>query len=221
VRRRAVILAISLGVAAIAIGICVARFRRNVDLQYQLRAIAFGVTSISDARKLVFVGDSRVASLQCQKELSAWHVLNLGFAGETSEQSLGLVQRHFGILPKFRAAVVWVGVNDVILGSETHRVVEDTVALIDIIHRSSEHVLLLGQFPVRTGDRYAQSINLRLNNINEEMSKAAAAHDYDVVLLPLKDSDPWQSEFYLDALHLNANGNQLACKTIANWLAAI
>jgi lysophospholipase L1-like esterase len=221
VQCRTVVLAISFGVAAIVIGICVARLRHNVDLQYQLRAIAFDATTISEMRKLIFVGDSRVVSLQCEKELPVWHVLNLGFAGKTAGQSLGLAQRYLGLLPKARAAVVWVGVNDVMLGRQVHRVVEDTVALIDIIHRSSEHVLFLGQFPVRTDDLYTQSINLRLDNINEEMSKVANAHGYDVALLPLKETGPGQSEFYLDSLHLNASGNQLVCKTIANWLAAI
>jgi lysophospholipase L1-like esterase len=217
--RRRQLIGIALSSAlGIALVIGIARYRYDADFRYAIAVLIFDLLPDSASRKIVLIGDSRVASLECAKELQHSRVLNLGFAGLTVEQALRVANAHFNQLHGLYATVIWVGVNDIRGGREAALVMKDTSALLDLVHTRSDHVLLLGQFPLEDDDPSAREVNSRLKIINEDMSVASRTHGYDVVMLPLTEGDLGAREFYLDALHLNAKGNRLACAAIERWL---
>jgi lysophospholipase L1-like esterase len=198
------------------VGFGFARYRYDLTFSQRTKWRIFSALYKSAERKLLLVGDSRVVALSCPAAFSGWRILNLGVSGSTAGQTLDLLKPNLAYFGKFEAAIIWTGINDVRFGRDAESVIDNIVAVLDLLASSSRQVLLLGQFPMREDDPAAEKINRVLQIINHTAAARTAARGQHFMLPQVTNGKP---ELYADAIHLNDRGNQLVCAEIGQWLA--
>jgi lysophospholipase L1-like esterase len=190
---------------------------KNSHLRNELKILRYTLSVFSNDRRLLLIGDSRVAAMSCANNLPGWRALNLGIHGSRADQWSAFLRREN--LPRFDAAVLWVGINDILHTKRAgESIARDVASLIHTLNLVSSRVVLIS-----SKDALA-STNIALPHwadheleVLEETLAATVNADH---LVPFA-SAPYATRdyFYVDAVHLSNRGYQVLCAELEKWLA--
>jgi len=163
--------------------------------------------------ELVFIGDSITEYWEgagraiWQRQYAKYHALNLGFAGDRTENVLWRLEHGEidGIAPK--VAVLMIGTNNTGFRAEDPRTTADGIRrIVDEVHRRmpGTRVLLLAVFPRgEKPDDYLRGINERVNRL---MAGWSDVHFVDIGAAFLNPDGTLSKDVMPDLLHPSEKG---------------
>jgi len=215
--RLACILAVVAAIAACPVW----KWRHDAIFSNRLTLLVYRLSASVHDRRLLLLGDSNVAYMDCSPQLTGWHILNLGVSGIQTDQLLRYLNGLRPNLPQFDAAVLWVGVNDALWGGI---VAEDSarnvLAALDALSAVAKRRALVSQPLLPAGSEVrSASANPEIAAMNMMLAQQTKA-DLATVITPFS-SEPLatQRDLFRDGLHLTASGYGRVCAEIARWLA--
>ena len=153
-----------------------------------------------------------------------WRVLNLGIPGLLSEALLGYIRAYAQDWPRFDAAVLWIGINDLRSGRMNPADTAQNVAAIlkDLAALTAKlAVVSQPQLPVELDGVQSARLNRDVFVMNTIIQKQTPP-DLATVLTPFpSETGANGPEFFSgDGLHLNERGYDRICTETGRWLSA-
>ena len=213
-----------LAVALLAVGVLAVRrhylddpfFRSEVNLRLYI------LSTLRSERRLLLVGDSNVGVMSCVSDFAKWDVLNLGIFGLRSGRMLDYVRSHVQAWPRFDAAILWVGINDLrfdnVNGTEVAR---NVLAILSGLSVASSRLALVRQVPLPEGrdTGYSTRVNQEVAAMNAILTEEVRP-ELATIIVPFPDESAgrWE-DFASDGLHLSARGYSHVCAEVGRWLS--
>lgn len=195
-------------------------YRTSSHFRNDVKAALFDLTRSGADRTLLLLGDSRIDAMSCATDFAGWHVLNLGVPGSRASDWSTFVMTGAN-LGRFDAAIVWVGINDILHSKRSGRTVaHDVLTLLQGLDAVSQRIALID-----ARDALAEIDTGLPEEIRQELFalQATLVSDLDtgrVSLLTPFESKPnaVRAKFYSDAIHLHDRGYQVLCTELGRWL---
>jgi lysophospholipase L1-like esterase len=177
----------------------------------------------SRARQLLLIGDSNISGLSCVNRFAGWDILNLGVPGLRAETLRGYVESHASRWPRFDAAILWIGINDLrTAAGAAPAAAEDTVAILAVLKSVSARLAMVQQplLPASQGDPGRTLVNRAVTTMNSLIVQRLSTN-LAAIIAPFADQkESGSTAFFIDDLHLNAQGYRRVCDEAGRWLAA-
>lgn len=208
--------AATLAVAAAA-ALSILAYRSSSTVRNVAKIAAFRLRALPEDRKLILLGDSRIASLGCQ--FAGWRILNLGIAGSTAEQWAGMTDRYAHFVGRFEAGVVWVGINDILWTShKTGNIGRDLVKTLYNAKQLSDRVLLLNQTVNPATSMMSPHLAEEIREVDEAVVNDPIARSVSIRFPFARKTTSELPSLFLDNIHLNDQGNRELCFELEQWL---
>jgi lysophospholipase L1-like esterase len=200
------------------------RYRHDGMLHNDIALRLFRLSTTSDDRKLLLIGDSNIASMSCGGRFPGWRVLNLGIPGLRSQYLLAYIQAHAQEWPRFDAAVLWIGINDLRPGRMNPvDTAQNVAAILKDLAELTAQLAVVSQPPLPGGPDGLQAVGVNRDVAAMNMIvRRQTPPDLATVLTPFpSDAGVSMSEFFShDGLHLNERGYDRVCTETGRWLSA-
>jgi lysophospholipase L1-like esterase len=217
------IVATLLAVLIICIGLSsIWRYRHDRFFRNEVVIRLYALTTPRHERKLLVIGDSNIASMSCAGDFAGWRVLNLGVPGLRAVEMLGYISARAKVLPRFDAAILWIGVNDLLFdqGSAADAA-RNVLAILNELATVSARVAVVSQALLPNGEDAGLTarINRDLVAMNATIAQDLRPGAATVIAPFTADAAVRWEDFYSDGLHLNARGYGRVCAEAGRWLS--
>jgi lysophospholipase L1-like esterase len=215
-------LSVCLGALLVLITCYVVRaWRTDSNFRNNVKSLLFELSASDEDRTLLLLGDSRIVSMSCPSDFSGWRVLNLGVSGSTaSDWSAYLLAR--AKLRHFDAAILWVGINDILnFGRAASSVVDDEVSLVSYLDNIAQRVALINPTDTKDGshEEISERIYERMRQLANLPESGANSERVSIITPFESSSEDNRGDFYADYVHLNEGGYRVLCAQLGKWLA--
>jgi len=172
---------------------------------------------------ILFVGSSSIRLWDLPRYFPGENVINRGFGGSHTEDSLYYVDRI--VLPyKPRIIVLYAGDNDIAAGKSPARVERDFVQFAQAVRKGLPEAHLV-YVAIKPSIR-RWSLATKMNEANGRIAKACLSREHlhflDIYKPMLgEDGHPQANLFVKDGLHLNAQGYELWTRILKPLLSEI
>jgi lysophospholipase L1-like esterase len=216
-------IAIGLAVlSALLVGHFAWMYRRNSNFRNDLKIMWFDLSASGNDRRLLLLGDSRIAAMSCASDLAGWRILNLGVSGSEAKYWTSFVMTRAKWW-HFTAIVLWVGINDIVnAGRAATNVAPDILNTLRKLDVSSNHIVLINSQDVPAGynAKVPERIKQELIELANVLMSNADGNNVSILTPLASVHDTSHDEFYADYIHLNERGYRVLCAELAQWLAA-
>jgi lysophospholipase L1-like esterase len=165
---------------------------------------------------IVFVGDSLTANAEWAELFSNPLIRNRGIGGDTTEGILNRIDKIIEAKP--RKIFIMVGINDLVLGKEQSKILQNYQRIIKSIQKGSSEteIFIQSVLPVNS-DNYTKVSNEEINAFNSRIKKMASdlgVEYIDLHSLMVDDKGDLKSNLTHDGIHINGEGYLIWKKAI-------
>lgn len=168
---------------------------------------------------IVMVGDSITAPGRWNEMFPGVSIANRGISGDTVT---GLLERAPAIAAmRPRAIFVLIGINDVVGGNDTARVLDRYAQALDILAGSGARIVVQSTLQCSSAD-CTPAVRAQVDALNAALARIATGRGYRFVDLNARFSDAngLEPAYTYDGVHLNGAGYRLWREMIAREIAA-
>ena len=160
--------------------------------------------TLAQTRKVVLLGDSRIAAAEWSELFDRCEISNRGISGDTTS---GVLRRLPSSVPTGEViCVVQVGVNDLILGAAIEQVVANYARIVDYLLKEKKARVVLTSVILAAEEQ--NELNRAITECNRQLAQLASSTGVKWIDLgPTLSPDRYlRSDLRSDAVHLNGDG---------------
>jgi hypothetical protein len=205
--------------SVLIVGYMAREYRTNSNFRADVKTLMFQLSVSDSDRKLLLLGDSRIASMSCADDFSGWRLLNLGIPGSTAVDWETFTRSSH--LNHYGAVVLWVGINDILtFGRTGTSVAASVLRIIRNLTPVSQNIALINPKDAPTSGN--SDLSQRADWEGRLLAKTLASElrmNGSLVTPFYSEPNANLAEFYVDPIHLNERGYRILCAELGRWLA--
>jgi lysophospholipase L1-like esterase len=194
---------------------------QGIGLSYLHRADILQKLPITQASKIIFLGDSHTQQCEWAELFENQQIINRGIIGDVTEGLLKRLPTIVAIRPQ--KVFLMIGVNDLFVGVQQETMISNYQKIVQILQTQSPTTKIVVQsvLPINNKVRQTNIDNQHIASLNSKLQRLATQQKVTFIDLTAAFTDKnadLRPEFTFDGVHLNGNGYAAWRETIKNEL---